>query len=170
MVVKNDVFKAIKENKKSLKPSNINGFKDFICGTPEGTRTPDLLVRSQSLYPAELPARNTLLNCKYALYTKTTVWFVASHSIQLSYQRIYVLHFLCLDNITQIKQKCNTFFIFYKDYLKYIFQEYLRQAPQAPGTGAFYSILLCEARQAANRGRALKDREAHGILLSRFPL
>ena len=65
--------------------------------------------------------------------------------------------FLCLDNITQIKQKCNTFFIFYKDYLKYIFQEYLRQAPQAPGTGAFYSILLCEARQAANRGRALKD-------------
>lgn len=28
-----------------------------IFGTPEGTRTPDLLVRSQSLYPAELPAR-----------------------------------------------------------------------------------------------------------------
>ena len=26
-------------------------------GTLEGTRTPDLLVRSQSLYPAELPAR-----------------------------------------------------------------------------------------------------------------
>ena len=99
-----------------------------------------------------------------------TYWFVASHSIQLSYQRIYVLHFLCLDNITQIKQKCNTFFIFYKDYLKYIFQEYLRQAPQAPGTGVFYSIPLCEARQAASRGRALKDREAHGILLSRFPL
>ena len=28
-------------------------------GTPEGTRTPDLLVRSQSLYPAELPAHTT---------------------------------------------------------------------------------------------------------------
>ncbi len=29
-----------------------------ICfsGTPEGTRTPDLLIRSQSLYPTELPA------------------------------------------------------------------------------------------------------------------
>ena len=25
-------------------------------GTPEGTRTPDLLIRSQSLYPTELPA------------------------------------------------------------------------------------------------------------------
>ena len=60
MVVKNDVSKAIKENKKSLKPSNINGFKDFICGTPEGTRTPDLLVRSQSLYPAELLAHVSL--------------------------------------------------------------------------------------------------------------
>ena len=28
-------------------------------GTPEGTRTPDLLIRSQSLYPTELLARNT---------------------------------------------------------------------------------------------------------------
>jgi hypothetical protein len=26
-------------------------------GTPEGIRTPDLLVRSQSLYPTELQAR-----------------------------------------------------------------------------------------------------------------
>lgn len=32
-----------------------------------------------------------------------TYWFVASHSIQLSYQRVYVLHFLCSNNITQIK-------------------------------------------------------------------
>ena len=32
-----------------------------------------------------------------------TYWFVASHSIQLSYQRVYVLHFLCFNNITQIK-------------------------------------------------------------------
>ena len=28
----------------------------WIFGTPEGTRTPDLLIRSQSLYPTELPA------------------------------------------------------------------------------------------------------------------
>ena len=32
----------------------------FLFGTPEGTRTPDLLVRSQSLYPTELPAHTTL--------------------------------------------------------------------------------------------------------------
>ena len=29
-----------------------------ICGAPEGTRTPDLLIRSQTLYPAELLAHN----------------------------------------------------------------------------------------------------------------
>ena len=30
------------------------------AGAPEGTRTPDLLVRSQSLYPAELQAQMLL--------------------------------------------------------------------------------------------------------------
>ena len=28
----------------------------FFTGTPKGTRTPDLLIRSQSLYPTELSA------------------------------------------------------------------------------------------------------------------
>ena len=38
-----------------------------LCGAPEGTRTPDLLIRSQTLYPAELlahlqiPVRNCLI-------------------------------------------------------------------------------------------------------------
>ena len=30
--------------------------RGFVNGTPEMIRTPDLLVRSQTLYPAELPA------------------------------------------------------------------------------------------------------------------
>ena len=29
----------------------------WVSGTPKGTRTPDLLIRSQSLYPTELSAR-----------------------------------------------------------------------------------------------------------------
>ena len=29
-------------------------------GALEGTRTPDLLIRSQTLYPAELPTRNMM--------------------------------------------------------------------------------------------------------------
>gem|GEM_PF-4574974 len=29
----------------------------MLTGTPEKIRTPDLLVRSQTLYPAELPAQ-----------------------------------------------------------------------------------------------------------------
>ena len=36
----------------------------LLFGTPEGTRTPDLLIRSQSLYPTELPAHNVLLNAQ----------------------------------------------------------------------------------------------------------
>ena len=34
----------------------------FLFGTPEGTRTPDLLVRSQSLYPTELPAHKLIIS------------------------------------------------------------------------------------------------------------
>ena len=64
----------------------------------------NLVFRSQSLYPAELPARNTLLNCKYALYTKTTVWFVASHSIQLSYQRIPIKIYQLIQLLTKYPQ------------------------------------------------------------------
>ena len=47
-----------------------------ILGTPEGTRTPDLLVRSQSLYPTELPAHNAQAP-KYisTLFLKKQVFF-----------------------------------------------------------------------------------------------
>ena len=48
-------------------------------GTPEGTRTPDLLVRSQSLYPTELPAHTTLssalqYNSTHALKMQALFW------------------------------------------------------------------------------------------------
>ena len=33
----------------------------FVFGTPKGTRTPDLLIRSQSLYPTELSAHSAFL-------------------------------------------------------------------------------------------------------------
>ena len=33
-------------------------------GAPGGTRTPDLLVRSQTLYPTELRARSETLHCQ----------------------------------------------------------------------------------------------------------
>ena len=55
-----------------------------ICffGTPEGTRTPDLLVRSQSLYPTELPAHSaqapkyssTSFLKKQALFSKIIIF------------------------------------------------------------------------------------------------
>ena len=46
-------FESHPAYKKNRHPGWDNGFS----GTPEGTRTPDLLIRSQSLYPTELPAR-----------------------------------------------------------------------------------------------------------------
>ena len=44
-------------------------FVRMYFGTPEGIRTPDLLVRSQTLYPAELPAHFTVLfaDCLYII-------------------------------------------------------------------------------------------------------
>ena len=41
-----------------IKREHTKGVLSFN-GTPEGIRTPDLLVRSQTLYPAELPAHNS---------------------------------------------------------------------------------------------------------------
>ena len=37
-----------------------------LFGTLEGIRTPDLLVRSQTLYPTELPARMQKHYCAFA--------------------------------------------------------------------------------------------------------
>ena len=41
----------------------------YNCGALKGTRTPDLLVRSQSLYPAELSAhfRAVIFDCPYII-------------------------------------------------------------------------------------------------------
>ena len=43
-------------NKNDECSQRIRSYKNTRHGTPEGTRTPDLLIRSQSLYPAELLA------------------------------------------------------------------------------------------------------------------
>ena len=59
--------------KKTTNPNPSPTGKKFgfaLFGTPEGTRTPDLLVRSQSLYPTELPAHNA----KAPKYISTSFW------------------------------------------------------------------------------------------------
>ena len=43
-------------NKNDGCSQRIKSYKNTRHGTPEGTRTPDLLIRSQSLYPTELLA------------------------------------------------------------------------------------------------------------------
>ena len=54
-----ELFESLRNIKKADTRMGICFF-----GTPEGTRTPDLLVRSQSLYPTELPARITLSSAR----------------------------------------------------------------------------------------------------------
>ena len=44
-----------------------------IFGAPEGTRTPDLLIRSQTLYPAELPAHILLA------FSPENVFYYSAH-------------------------------------------------------------------------------------------
>ena len=46
----------IPKNKKAPERPKIGAFRRFAHGALQGTRTPDLLVRSQTLYPAELAA------------------------------------------------------------------------------------------------------------------
>lgn len=42
---------------KSLETLTHQGFQGFLVGALQGIRTPDLLVRSQTLYPTELRAQ-----------------------------------------------------------------------------------------------------------------
>ncbi len=43
------------------KEKRLHGCEAFFLGAPEGIRTPDLLIRSQTLYPAELRAHMRFL-------------------------------------------------------------------------------------------------------------
>ena len=43
------------------KKEDTQRVSSLIFGTPKGTRTPDLLIRSQSLYPTELSAHVAFL-------------------------------------------------------------------------------------------------------------
>ena len=61
-----------------------------ICffGTPKGTRTPDLLIRSQSLYPTELSAHvrcSTALKYNNTGSTKCQVLFSKYFKIFISF-------------------------------------------------------------------------------------
>ena len=51
--------RAVLSSPSADKKYGIGKSLPHIFGTPEGTRTPDLLIRSQSLYPTELPAHTT---------------------------------------------------------------------------------------------------------------
>ena len=51
----------------------VTFFMSQAFGAPEGTRTPDLLIRSQTLYPAELPAHILLA------FSPENVFYYSAH-------------------------------------------------------------------------------------------
>ena len=72
------------------KPGNLEDFRAFT-GTPKGTRTPDLLIRSQSLYPTELSAHRRFSRVpKY---------------ISTSWQKKQVLFLLFSKNFSRLDRK-----------------------------------------------------------------
>lgn len=54
------------KNKKAMKSFDFTAFS----GAMEGTRTPGLLIRSQSLYPAELPSHKLVVPDDLYIITK----------------------------------------------------------------------------------------------------
>ena len=46
----------------------------MLCGDPVGIRTLDLLIRSQSLYPAELPSHMSHITCDSYILLKDTLF------------------------------------------------------------------------------------------------
>ena len=61
-------FCTIQQRKKPM-----TSFLSWAYGAPEGTRTPDLLIRSQTLYPAELPAHILLA------FSPENVFYYSAH-------------------------------------------------------------------------------------------
>ena len=70
------------------KKFQIPGWVSGIFGTLEGTRTPDLLIRSQSLYPTELPAHNASQALGYNSTTEYKMQVFFSKICKKLYMRI----------------------------------------------------------------------------------
>lgn len=64
-------FCAMQQRKKP-----VTFFMSQAFGAPEGTRTPDLLIRSQTLYPAELPAHILLA------FSPENVFYYSAHRLE----------------------------------------------------------------------------------------
>ena len=76
----------------------------FTFGTPEKIRTPDLLVRSQTLYPAELPAltpehTSTATRKKQAEISENPKFFGFNLAWQLPY--LLIIKFLQLKPLNE---------------------------------------------------------------------
>ena len=89
-------------NKNGECSQRIRSYKNTRHGTPEGTRTPDLLIRSQSLYPTELLAHISHRMLGY-------------YSIPVPKMQVFFRNSLkCLNIVPHLLKKCKCFFRFFQ--------------------------------------------------------
>ena len=76
------------DNKNDECSQRIRSYKNTRHGTPEGTRTPDLLIRSQSLYPTELLAHisHGMLGYYSIYFSKMQVFFRTFRNFFLNFR------------------------------------------------------------------------------------
>ena len=83
------------KTEKIHKDRNLCGF----LGALEGTRTPDLLVRSQSLYPAELQAHNLFSPITIAKFARKVKGFFTVLQKSAKKRKVLFLKYFCKKGI-----------------------------------------------------------------------
>ena len=73
--------------------------QEVLTGAPEGTRTPDLLVRSQSLYPAELQAHNLFSPITIAKFARKVKGFFTVLQKSAKKRKVLFLKYFCKKGI-----------------------------------------------------------------------
>ena len=73
--------------------------QEVLTGAPEGTRTPDLLVRSQSLYPAELQAHNLFSPITIAKFARKVKGFFTVLQKSAKKRKVIFLKYFCKKGI-----------------------------------------------------------------------
>ena len=93
-VARSSLFRSLRESKYKNKKATYHSVS--CLGAPEETRTPDLLIRSQTLYPAELPARNVYYNT------------IRSPKCQAFFQKKFLLFYIGLQRPNSGRCTCNS--------------------------------------------------------------
>ena len=105
------------QNKKAMKSFDFTAFS----GAMEGTRTPGLLIRSQSLYPAELPT--------HTFRSEQDVFYHAGRGLSIVFCRFF--DFIFVFYFSTQKSASFRFLFFHAEKYVFSFFQYFPRGPQA---------------------------------------